>query len=363
MPEKSKAVVSVTTQFSNTGDALIVRELLALVRTYMPLIAVVSPKADDKFLKELNSGEEEIRKGGWLRILSALLRERLSGKHPLYFFLPPGDPGIRLVRDLWFRAALFPVLWALRIRIVRIGFSVSRMTRGRLRMEKWLSHWCYFQGLRDNHSLHTVEEVGFSKVGYFPDLSLNIGFDLYRDKQVSTTNPVVIISFRGDNMDTEKQSRTLNYISVMLGKFENPTIIALAQVDRDLEFLQKTLEHLRREGYQTPAKVEYSRSIAELSEIYAACDFVLTNRLHVFLLAALSGALPIALIEEVKDRKIIGIFETLGLRSFFCRVDSETDVKDFGPYGLDRGILQQCLSKQRNSIVSAAELIFRQKRI
>lgn len=359
MPEKSKAIVSITTQFSNTGDALIVRELLALVRAHMPLAAVVSSKADDKFLRELNLDEKAIRKGGWSCMFGMLLRERLSGKHRLYFFLPPGDPGVRLVRDLWFRAVLFPFLWLLRIRIVRIGFSVSRMTDGRLRMEKWLSHWCYFQGLRDNRSLRVVKDVGFSNISYFPDLSLNIGLDLYRDRQANVTNPVVVISFRGDNMDAEKQDRTLSHISAMLGKFENPTIIALAQVDRDVDFLQKALEYLRHEGYRTPEKVEYSRSISELSEMYVGCDFVLTNRLHVFLLAALNGALPVAMIEEVKDRKIVGIFETLGLQGFYCRVDNETDVDEFKPFEMDKRFLKQCLSRQKDSMATATERLFR----
>lgn len=315
--------VYLKTQFSNAGDALIIREQVRIFRA-LGRIRAARSGAPQAFLSELGLAQDEIFEGGWLRLVMRVAWGALRTSERPFLLLPPGDPGGGVSAGALARCMVFPLLAMLGVRIVRVGFSLGRLSPARMRLESWISRWCHFQGIRDLLSINDAKHYGFHRVGYFPDLSLNTPHMTAMRGPAMTARPRVALSFRGDNIGESERSATIETVFATLAPYrQSATLVGVVQVQRDQAFVEQVMEEARRRGFKTEAAVFTSFNLTELAAQYATCDLVLSNRLHVFLFGALNGATPLAVIDEVRNRKITGILQTIGIAGYSCGIDAQ----------------------------------------
>jgi len=128
--------------------------------------------------------------------------------------------------------------------------------------------------------------------------------------QFSTEKNNITISLRYDRLNDEEK------ISFKLAKFllntENLNeIYYVSQVTFDKE-LNKNIAFINQKKH-----ISYditNTSLTEITEIYNSSKYVISNRLHVLLLGKINGAIPIAIIDTKKDKKIIGSLDILNIK-------------------------------------------------
>ncbi|WP_149196344.1 polysaccharide pyruvyl transferase family protein [Luteimonas suaedae] len=299
---------SASTQFSNAGDALINRELLSLLRQYGEL-KVASAGAPASFLEEIRVKHDEIAFRGKWRLMASLLGSAiLRGGCKHYLVLTPGDPPGGVSPGDIFRAALFPLLKLFGVRIIKIGASISRMDGLRLRLEAKLSRSMYFYGIRDAGSVSRARQYDFSSVEYCPDLAFNLPVNAK-----PSTQGQVLVSLREDNLDTEEiaqlHARVRALAETIGGSVCLESTTFISQVERDIEPMRRLSTIWRG----SDAYARHASKIADLESAYSGTTFVVSNRLHVILLAASQGALPFCLAIGGKNRKITDLLHSVGL--------------------------------------------------
>lgn len=314
--------VYLKTQFSNAGDALIIREQVRIFRRFGKIHAARSG-VPEAFLQELALSSSEVLPGGWLKLVVRAAMHAAKSQEGSYLLLPPGDPGGGVTIGTLSRCFIFPLLSLLGIRIVRVGFSLGRLSPMRMRLESWISRWCYFQGIRDGLSMADAQRYYFKKIGYFPDLSLYMPHASEMRGPEQTRNPRIAISFRGDNLDEQSKKATIDHLFRSIERYrETATLVGIVQVERDQDFVARIVDEARARGFRTDSNLLKSINLKKLAESYSKCDLVVTNRLHVFLFGALNGSMPLAILDRVRNRKITGILETLGLSNFSIEIFS-----------------------------------------
>jgi|GEM_PF-4637962 len=163
-------------------------------------------------------------------------------------------------------------------------------------------------GLRDNESIQAFSDAPGSKVVYCPDLSLSVRQDCsteFRDK--------TLISFREEfpenGMPDSYSQNLLDQIGRVFRLVDNRTpgkVSFFYQVPEDEPFNKKLLGLTGDSVIAWKAPPTYD----DLLSYYQDAGVVISNRLHILLVAALSGALPIALTSS-SHMKIVSLFRRL----------------------------------------------------
>lgn len=163
-------------------------------------------------------------------------------------------------------------------------------------------------GLRDDESLQAFSDVSESEIVYCPDLSLSVRQDSSREFRDQT-----LISFREEfpenGMDDSYSQDLLDQIGRVFRLVDNRTpgnVSFFYQVPEDEPFNKKLL------GLTGVGATAWNAhpSYGNLLSYYQNAEIVISNRLHILLVAALSGALPIALTSS-SHKKIVSLFRRL----------------------------------------------------
>lgn len=352
MIRKSIFYYSASTQFSNAGDALINRELLSLLRLFGEM-RIARAGAPDAFLEEIGARPGEVRHEKRSALMLEMIKRAIQGKasEQSYLVLTPGDPpGNISVGDL-VRALLFPFLRLLGVRIVKIGASVSRMQSSRLRLEAFLSKFMYYYGLRDQGSIERARSFSFRNTEYCPDLAFNLV-----PVQAGESASALGISLRNDNLTEEEwhelRARCKSLVtSLATGTGDDPKVAFVAQVERDAAGMRD----LQREWSFPGSDFIQSHSLRDLQDRYRELGIVISNRLHVILLAAASGSTPICLPTGTKNSKITQLLHSVGLAKLVVVSPSEMgDIAELRAaiqpaFEAQRRLLHSCLSSKLQS--------------
>lgn len=316
---------SAKTQFSNAGDALINRELVDLLRKRGRVVAI-SGGAPSAFIAEVGLREQELVPGKEASLILKALAAGVRGRRA-YLVQTPGDMGSGGgVGPALLRAAVTPVLALFGVKIIHVGASLSETSPFKLSLLAWRSRFMQGFGLRDPRSLKTATSSNFKNIHYFPDLA----FGLEARPQVSKQTPGVrlALSFRGDQLGQGERDALLSVLNQSLEKLPAiASVKVVVQVDRDLEFARRIVETLARWN----PELEHTLSIEGLRTAYAETDIILTNRLHALLLAALSGAAPVAVVDPERNKKVVGLLEGLGLADLVCALTDSDFLARFVP--------------------------------
>jgi polysaccharide pyruvyl transferase WcaK-like protein len=310
--------MSVKTQFDNLGDALINKELAALIAARVPLTIDLtrSPKSFHATMGIEQLSNTRLISTGRGRMLLDMAKQALAGKR-CYFFLNPGglgggvgDSARAFASSLVYNCILL-ALRCLGVRVCLVGVSFEPMTWRERLVTRMRRKICHAFVVRDEVSARYLEQIGIPVDEVVPDLS----FNLYQQpptqplpKQIASA-----FSFRTDRgLSTAKLVEWAECIISETAPDSKHAVIS--QVGRDSTGMRALHARLcERFGEQRISLVETESSLEMADHWYSMIERVYSNRLHVLLLAATSGTLPVAVLPGKKHGKVSALFADLGL--------------------------------------------------
>lgn len=306
----------IKTQFDNVGDALINRELIKLCALMGNVVVDVSscPSSFQGWL-----GLSKIKNvfsilGGfsfWTRLFIDLLK-----KNDVYFFINPGGyigeisrfkAYIRIIKCLWLGFLRF-----CGVKICLVGVSYESLGVNNLLSIKARAKNLHFHGVRDSISEALCKNEGI-KTHRIEDLAFGCDYTL---KEYSDS-PSVLISMRQDNNIPDIVNSLLTNLNI-----GSQNIFLSSQVKRDTV----VQEHINNKLPSDVNDLGMVDSIDGALERYSDVKYVISNRLHVLLLAWFAGAIPIALIASNKNQKIRGIFSDLQMDKNIVEYNSSKEL-------------------------------------
>jgi polysaccharide pyruvyl transferase WcaK-like protein len=302
------------TKHTNLGDIIINRQLLGLLHEQG--VVVVHPGAmPPAFLEqiEIEKYATEASQGAFFRrMISSSLRARAKGGRVYYVLNPGGFTGGLTFKDAvsqTFNILAFLVLNVLGIRIVRLGASIGPFSRNRALFETTKSKFVDFIGARDSESQRYAKTIGIKNLKYFPDLA----FTMSPLQAAPAREQKAVVSIRSRNVTPDYDQVIKRQIASVLDTVD-PTrkleVLIAAQVDADLRYLDDLAATLSQARQTTVLRNRLSEQ--EALELYAASQVVVSNRLHVLLLALRQGTPAFAAIDPKADSKVAGIYADIG---------------------------------------------------
>lgn len=128
------------------------------------------------------------------------------------------------------------------------------------------------------------------------------------DEELKKEN--IIISLRYDRLNDEPDI-SYSLAKKLLNEEKMNNIIYVSQVTFDEKL--NNAESIKNNCVHVKYEIN-NDSIHEITKQYKSSKYVISNRLHVLLLALINGSIPIAIIDEVKDKKIIGSLDYLNIQ-------------------------------------------------
>lgn len=305
----SRFFFRVRTQFDNLGDALINRELVGLL-SGLGTVTLDLSRVPAQFLKSFTSPRvETAHRCEGARFWSALLRagfaSRFGGPQAWLILNPGGYIGeiswIATLRSV----LLLGVFTGLRIagvRIAGVGRSYERLGSRRAAVTRLQAQLMTVHVVRDSGSLETCRALGIRATGPMPDLAFALP-TLERPAERAE----VVLSFRVVATGAKAQAEAL--ASALTG---GRKVRASWQVERDRPEMEAIALALSESGVGVETEARIS-DIEANRVLYGAAEAVVSNRLHVLLLAMSAGGLPIALIRPGEQLKIAGLYRDIGL--------------------------------------------------
>lgn len=323
MRHQQQIYYAALTQFENVGDALINRELLKAVSKRASLRCYVGgcPAEYVAQLEQPSSSLVDRPLNGMLIDLAhaGLATRSLPREQRPILLATPGDVNGRLRLNNVIKAVTYLGLSLLGVRIWRIGVSFTHLSPARAAVERVALRFMDRVAVRDSGSGEFVRQAG-GEPQPIPDLSFLLGYN--RGQASTTRRRKVAISFRDQEL-TAGESATLVHKIIELSAAVSSagfTPVLTVQVERDLAFAERVRANAPR-----PIELAVLRTIPEAESFYDTCDMAIGNRLHVLLLAASRGCIPVGILKRGTNQKIRALFQDIGLADSI--VDSFDDWK------------------------------------
>ena len=297
----------IKTQFENLGDALINSCLMGVSDPYGSL-HVCTSSVPSYFIDAIEFPEKTRIYSSKIFFYMHMLSDRRKCK---YLLLNPGGEGGELSKVSYVKKniGLFKlfILKLFGIRLARVGVSYSNLGA---RYRKYLRRYSRLISLhvvRDSISVEELNVTGIRAVSIAPDLAF---YREYNAERVAAR--CVGYSFRPyKEVDADVLAKKLDSV---LPEYSRSGFV---QVTSDQEYM-KYIENASIFASST----ELLTSIEGALQSYSKCEFVISNRLHVLLLAGIAGAIPIAVVSGKENQKIIGVYEGMGLSRLLIPVES-----------------------------------------
>lgn len=288
--ERPAFIVWPKTQEDNYGDLVICRSLLQLLQNYGD-VHVLSNEVSSSFLAAVAPSGVELHSSGGFRD-SASIARKIGRSRAVYFVETPGhkkSPGKRpsLVSELLHTSALVELLVA-RARYVRIGCTNGPFRGIERHRETALQKAAHFYSDRSEHQDERTAQ-------YFPDLAL------LRDYRPGLAGPArrrAGVSMRRDSLIGESKSFWQAVVEGLKEQQLDPEIVC--QVGSD----ESVLADL---AATHNVEIRFVRSELEERRVYGTLKQVVTDRMHVAILAAQNGAtaLPVVTSEGSKLARFV----------------------------------------------------------
>lgn len=337
MEELSKPVIFYRgkTQYENLGDLLIARTLLAVLREHGRVI-FDDTRVPSWYRKEIGVQDSEGSSTSALPFFIQLFLHgacgRLSRRSIIYLMLPPTHSYSKsLQRDMQLVLAL-PLIVLLRllgVRICRLGGSIGPFTLLRGVIEVLGARQMYYYSLRESSSMAYAHRIGVQRIECFPEITL-----LMPVPALSAVLPVrirneAVLSFR---QEVRSGCKAEGYVACLLPILDEivDCVIKSAsfkvqiayQVEEDQPFSLFLYERYRnRYDFVFPPKHITQKT---MGEVYSSAALAFSNRLHVLLLGALHGCIPVAVIDADEQQKISGVFNDMYLNRLIIDVRHDT---------------------------------------
>ncbi len=331
--ERIRAFVNMHPQINNAGDALVLRELIALVSSRVPADVYLGG-VPDSVVRQLNlEHSARVHRGRVSgRLVMDIMKARIGGSR-CYYFLTAGAPnGERTVRQFLvdvIRIAWLAVLNLAGVRICQVGVSFERIGRRHATVLRWRSRLLYASLPRDRLTYDYARKLGIRVTGVMPDVTIN----MFASPTVpyGSRRHAIAFSFRIDKYPWLRKRLTELVEDICRRTEEADEIVFVAQVVRDSPYMRELAEIAAR---IRPGRVRFldcHDDIDAAFTTYSTCRAVLSNRLHALLPGLKAGATSLALIVPELDPKIVGVFESIGEeeRVFDFRAVETTDLAEW----------------------------------
>jgi polysaccharide pyruvyl transferase WcaK-like protein len=311
--------VRVITQFENAGDCLINRELLRILaeRSIVVLDVNGCPPA---FARQVTEGipSERLRKPKAGLTLDALVA-RARGQICYRFLMPGGISGSGSGSTkfrAWARDLPLAFAALAGVRTCQVGASFSDLSGTLLDTWRRRSRWLYRLSPRDSMSARHLQSLGIRSDMCIPDLAFNVfpDEDAHFEPTEGVSTGLLGLSFRTDQYPDQVQDVTRAALSAC--RFAGPGVewSVFAQVGRDLRGMESIRDALLEQGGVTVAPViDLHANVEACLACYRRLSAVVSNRLHVLLMAASQGARVLAVTQGPARSKLEGVLRDLGL--------------------------------------------------
>ena len=313
----------IKTQFQNLGDALINRELLSLMSGHGELVVDdrFAPRAFVNQVMPANTRNTCQRSGMGFYLLMLYLK--LIRRETVLYFLNPGGYGGEIGRLRYLKkrlSCLFIRLISLTgVRVCLIGVSYSSLGDLHASAVRRLVDSLYFHSVRDEGSLAVCRRSNIRVDCILPDLA----FNAQPCVQAEAREIDVLLSLR----QPEDPVYARELINSLVEQSQNLNSAVSFQVAFDRTFCEQLADAIQDEIGRCDV-YDVSHCIGEARKLYERSRVVVSNRLHVLLLAMASGAMPVALVRDGENAKIVGLFKGLGLDELLLEKDAITKLGD-----------------------------------
>lgn len=306
------------TQYPNIGDQLINRSLLDYFRKHSKVRLSDGPMPSSYTVELAVTAAERTstQPGGFhTQLVLAALRSLFRRDSQVYFLAsPPGDQTTQSFATgckYLVTGGFYLLLWLLRVELIKIGFSIGPLGWMAQVGERFRALFVKHYYVRDSISLVYAQHIGIRHAQLFPDLCWS-----YSPKAGSTPDsgivakPKIMLSFReavhSDSQSATYKEQLLSILQAFIQKHKAAYEFEVVyQVASDAEFSRAIYASTK-----DLAKVSFLDRQLDLEQAsyYHTAVAVLSNRLHVALLAAKFACLPILVTDIKKHVKIQGIF-------------------------------------------------------
>lgn len=329
------------TQYVNTGDLLINKTLVGFLRENGTVYADDNNKPE-WFIKELLD-KEDLRLSNFTKsdsidyLLNLLIRNKLNGRNKgrkYYLVFVPGH-----IAKSGFRGALssvkilskFLMLRILGCRLIRLGISLGTFDRPNAFVESLITRCYSYFAVRDNESIENAKRYNFKTPEYFPDLAW-----AYKHEEIAKPKEIfergatgfVVMSFRANELGHGIQSDVYDHLLASIkrllrsGVLSKYRLVFSYQVGSDREANHKLFEDLSKD-FANVSFFDAKLLLDNAFDLYSRADFLITNRLHVMLLAVQAKTIAFSLIDKKANSKIYNILKDNEL------LDLELQVNDY----------------------------------
>lgn len=313
----------VATQHDNLGDLLINKMLIDEISKYGTVYVDGAGLPDnfrDVLIENNNVKDFEKEYKGSLKRISGYRLLSVVKSDFDYYFKSPGPSG----------GMVFDFMSV--VRTVVLAYQFNYLSKGKLKLnlvgndiiirtklDKWFQK--NTNKAFDNYLVRSKENrdqligMGYENASFIPDMAF-----LFEAKDISINKNTVLLSFR-DLKNKQYTEQLLVYLQKCIDRFTEDSleIVFFHQVASDKEynkFLYQSLVGKTR-------IIEKTLSYHEISNVYRCSKYVVTNRLHVFLLGMRHEAIPLAFLnEDNKTSKISNIVKTFGLKENYVNVST-----------------------------------------
>ncbi|WP_417350510.1 polysaccharide pyruvyl transferase family protein [Flavobacterium alkalisoli] len=299
----SNIFIPVVGQFTNIGDVLHRRELLSWLKNAGTLHIYVG-NAPDSFIEGLRLDNKVVI---YKSLIKWLIKLSFSGFNKTNFVFNPGE--IRLgSRRLKGEILLFPFQCLVRLKngkVLRVGIAaMSNSSSKNIWLWKLLFMPTSQVYWRTNHSrdLFGIGEV-------IPDLAFyDISNDLLEN---NVSREYLTISMRGDRpFPTDSWFKAVKNFATDYSL----KIKVVAQVRMDNARTVEIASKLNADELIWPDKYTHSVQEEALCMIYEKTKLILSDRLHVLILAFSKGAIPANILPKLSE-KVQHHFDVLGMEN------------------------------------------------
>lgn len=286
--------VAVTGQRDNVGDSLLRRPLLRAVPVASGRAIFVGADAED-YVGNLDVDDADTvftSRAAWMW---AMVRATaLGGGGNLVLNAGELTVGPAALRD---RLLMTPVLMLAKLRggaFIHAGTGLRNPEHSLVTPLRWILRLGTVVTWRDERS-GVAARIGSVE----PDWAFGEGPDVSvvreRHERSRTSPPRIALSVRGDRSDvTAERAAPLAEAIRELGAVP----VVVVQVRRDAEAARALAGHLGASVIEWPDSDGHDAQERRLREVYAACTWVASDRLHVVAAAATEGAVPLDLVPD-----------------------------------------------------------------
>lgn len=339
------------TQYENTGDVLINKSLIQLLRQQGNVI-VNDTQMPQWYLQSLNLHDKERITRNSSSFTVCLLKSLFKRNVKVYLIAgPPGHLFGNSIKKSFrniISGLFFMILQLFGAKIIKIGFSMGPIGKTLAWTEWFRALFTDHYLVRDSITLKLAKSIGISKASFFPDLAWMYEVEAFTPVENKST---IVISFRnsiveGMSSDLYLQKLRETLFAMLKNADGDFKIVVSYQVERDFHFCKKLFEELSEEMSVSFNNVQIT--LENAASTYTSASCIITNRLHGALLAYKYGALPIVLTDASDHLKIRGIYLDAEVNNLILDVNEsvEDNIQHFDRLIRERAKLLSVLQKK-----------------